>query len=512
MEYIGNTLLRNVAEYPERIAVTFGNLSLTYKELNKRANCAASVLKKLGLGTNDRLGVLMSNSIELIICLYACQKLGVGFTLIHSKHRADEISRILRIADVKRLIYSGAYREKALAAVSLSGGELCCSELSDVGISTEGDFAEADELQTELDGTEDSVVLFTSGTTSQSKGILRTQEMMKLYSSLLYDPQLRQEGSVMLTSAPLYHAAGLCCAIKMLINAGTLVLTDGFQPEEICFRIIHHNVTQLALVPPILYQRLYQSGFPDKYNLSSVNLVHSAAGRMSRECLSDLYKMFPHASLRLSWGSTEASNVTCTILSRDQIDAKPELAKTIGTVNAVSEIMLVDEAGQSIEGSGSGEAFVRSPLVFSGYLKDPALTRDAFSGSWFKTEDILSRDEDGYFYLLDRKRDIIKTGGENVYAQEVEQALLDNPAIAECAVVGIPDAEFEEAIAAAIVLKPNMTLSQEDLTEYCKTVLPSFKKPRFWVIMDELPKNDIGKVRKRLLKENASSLFSRLSH
>ena len=504
MIFLGDYLLRNAAEYPDRIAVIQDDRALTYRELNTECSCLANSLRDLGLSSGDRLAVLMRNSIEWLLIFYACQKLGVGVTLVHARLMPDEILRTIELAQADTLVYSPDFADKA-GYIDAHSKTLKNIILFGTGLNEPlpaGHYSfdrlmrgeNAAEAQIPLDGAQAGVILFTSGTTSASKGIVRTQEMMSAYASLLEDEDSLLAHDTMLTPSPLYHAAGLCCVVKMLVNAGTLVLLSRFDPEKICREIERCGATQLTLVPPTSYQRLKASGFPDRYDLSSVKLIHITAGRAGKDCLEDLFSMFPEAKLRLTWGSTEASNVTCAFLTHRQLLEKPQLLGTVGKINRLAEMRLYARDGSCVEGEGDGEAWVRSPLVFSGYINAPELTEQSFSDGWYKTEDILHRDAEGYYYLRDRKRDIIKTGGENVYAQEIEQAILAHPAVSECAVIGVPDPQFGEAVAAAVVLKDGRTLEAGEFIDFCRTVLPSFKKPKYWAVLDALPKNDFGKV------------------
>lgn len=514
-------LQRNAAEYPERIAVIQDSRALNYKELNEECCRLANSLHAIGLRRGDRLAVLMRNSVEWLLTFYACQMLGVGVTLVHARLMPDEILRTMELAQANTLVYSPDFADKAayisenargLQNYVLFGsgfdGELPAGHYAFDSLIREGS---TDEIPTPHDGADPSVILFTSGTTSASKGIIRTWEMMSAYARLLTDDNSLRQGDVLLTPSPLYHAAGLCCVVKMLVNAGTLVLLGRYDPEKICREIERCSVTQIALVPPASYRRLKESGTAAQYDLSSVRLAHITAGRADKECLVDLFSLFPHARLRLTWGSTEASNVTYALLDRQQLAEHPELLGTIGRINSLAELRLHAEDGSLVEGVGDGEAWVRSPLVFSGYINAPELTAQSFSDGWYKTEDILHRDANGFYYLRDRKRDIIKTGGENVYAQEVERAILAHPSIQECAVVGIPDPRFGEAVAAALVLKTGKSVSPEEFIGFCRSVLPSFKKPKYWAVLDALPKNDVGKVCKTVLKANSAALFTAIA-
>ncbi len=515
MKFLSGLLAENAERFPDRIAVIHGEHTMTYQQLNCEANRLANAMRHIGLKKGDRAALLMGSSIEWLLTLHACQKLGIGLALIHLRLLPDEMVRMVTLAGVDTLIYSAEFSQQAAYIAANSGGICRMIVQGAAGENTYGAYSferltdgqKCSNIQADLAGDEDSVILFTSGTTSAAKGIVRTQRMMSVYASVLADAESRRRRDIMLTPAPLYHAAGLCCVIKMLVNAGTLIVLDHFNCEKICQTIQKYRVTQIAIVPPVSYQRLKASGYPEKYDMSSVTLAHAAAGKASRECFADLFSMFPNAGIRLSWGSTEASNITELILRHEDIKNGGKLLSSVGKVNAVSELKLLDQDGRIVPGAGQGEAYVRSPLVCSEYLNAPELTAQSFSDGWFETEDIMYRDENGYYYLLDRKRDIIKTGGENVYAQEVEQDILRNPAISDCAVIGVPDEKFGEAIAAAIVLKKGYTISGAEFINFCRTVMSSFKKPKYWAVMDALPRNAVGKVQKTKLRDQAD-LFS----
>ena len=509
MEFIGGLLAGNAKIFPDRTAAIHGEKTMTYGQLNREADRLANSMRRIGIKKGCRAALLMRGGIEWLLTFYACQKLGVGLVLIHLRLLPEEMLRMFSLTGADTLICSNEFLRQAgyIAEGSPAGVRMivqgAAENAPDGAYSLEellrGDDCSA--VQENMTGVEESVILFTSGTTSDAKGVVRTQRMMAVYGSVLAGEGSLSAENIMLTPAPLYHATGICCVIKMLVNAGTLILLDHFDCEQVCAQVQKYRAAQIALVPPVSYQRLKASGYPEKYDLSSIRLAHVAAGKASRECFNDLFSMFPNAGVRLSWGSTEASNITSVTLGQEEINDNPMLLNSVGKVNSVSELRLVDKNGMTVEGAGRGEAFVRSPLLFDGYLNAPAMTENSFSDGWFDMEDIMYRDEGGFYYLLDRKRDIIKTGGENVYAQEVEQDLLKNPAIFECAVVGVPDKKFGEAIAAAIVLKKGCTLDGKEFISFCRRVMPSFKKPNYWAFMDQLPKNDVGKVQKAKLRE-----------
>lgn len=518
MPFIGDLLRQNAAKMPDHMAVIGSDASLTYAQLNDESTKLASSLRKLGVGPGDNVALLMKSGAMWLVSWYACQKLGAAAVLLHSRLLPEELARMTKTAGASVLIYSPEYSSKAAyiaeheAGVRLAitngrpeqTGHYELGELIRLGNGT--------DFGTEYAADSPCTILFTSGTTGVSKAIVRTQKMMSIYADVIVEDGVSDYGrEVMLTPAPLYHAAGLCCVVKMARLAGTLVLEDCFCPDQICRQIEKYSATQIALVPPRSYQRLKTSNETAKCDFSSIRLAHITANHASRECMEDILTIFPNASLRLTWGSTEAANVTMSILTREQLYSNEKLFNTVGRVNSVSEIRLLGENGHEVADGDVGEAWVRSPLVFKGYINNPAKNAECFRGDWFDTEDLMYRDNDGFYYMVGRKRDMIKTGGENVYAQEVEQVIRSHPAVSDCAVVAVPDAKYDEAVGAAVVLKPGCLLDGHELIEYCKKFLPSYKKPKYLAIMDKLPENNIGKVQKNVLSRDYRERFVRIS-
>ena len=401
---------------------------------------------------------------------------------INTHFLSGEISRIMDVVDCKAVAYEARFSDTIHAAQAAYGklsrmivlGEPRADEL-DLASLING--ADDHEAQVDLSADDESVIILTSGTTGTSKAVLRTQSMMREYGLMLAienDNSHRPE--VALTHCP-------------------------FDQIE------KYHVTMMLMVPPLLYMRLYDSGLWKKYDTSSLREAQFTGGKCSMDYVHKIFTMFPNCKLRPSYGSTEVCASCSAVLSREEFERRPELCKTVGRINANCEMKLVDNDGKEVPVGEVGEGLVRSPAVFRGYIKNEELNARVLRDGWFHTEDLLRRDEEGFYYLVDRKKDMIKTGGENVYAQEVEDVLRNHPSIFDCALIGVDDDRFGEAVAAAIVLNPGCTLSDEELIAYCRANLPSYKKPRYVAFVDELPHNVTGKIQKSVLRENADKLF-----
>lgn len=518
MFQVGYFLTRNAGMFPDRLAVVHGDRELTYGQLNKAANRLANNLSSMGLRKGERVAFMLPNSVEIVILWHATQKLGLTALPVNSRVNADEVAYILNDTQATAFIYSDRYEEKAADAVQRSPSLKYIILKNEAPSQDEADLDHLIDLGSEQEpdvpvkGEDESVIMYTSGTTGRPKGVMHTHSMVREYSYMMtIENDQSSRPDVTLVQSPMFHLGGMQHVWRMAAACGTIVMVNRIIPEEIFGDIEKYRVTQLYILPPILFKRLYgASGWRDR-DLSSVRCVMCTGGKCSEDISDMIFEMFPGALIRLSYGSTEIFGPTLSFVTQDMIARRPELATTLGTINTQYELRLVDKDLRDVPDGEPGEALVRSPMVFRGYLNLPELNARAFEpGHWFHTEDILRRSPDGYYFMVDRKKDMIKTGGENVYAQEVEGALKDFPEVYDCAVIGLPDPEFGEAVAAAIVVCEGARLEPLDFLQRCRGCMPSYKKPRYWALLDSLPVNSVGKIQKSVLREHPE-WFSRIS-
>ena len=500
--------------YPDRLAFVFKDKRYTWSELNREVNRLANSFSSIGLKKGDRVAYMFANCAEVILVFLATQKLGATALPINTHFLSGEISRIMDVVDCKAAVYEQRFSDTIHAAATAYGklehmivhGEPKSDELDQT---QQMDNPDCHEAQVDLKADDESVIILTSGTTGTAKAVLRTQSMMREYGLMLaIENDNSHKPEVALTHCPFFHTACLSILVKMLALCGTFVLVDKVDPEFIFSQIEQYHVTMMLMVPPLLYMRLYESGLWKKCDTSTLREAQFTGGKCSMDYVHKIFTMFPNGKLRPSYGSTEICASCSAVLSREEFERRPELCKTVGRINANCEMKLVDADGNEVPVGEVGEGLVRSPAVFRGYIKNDELNARVLEpDGWFHTEDLLRRDEEGFYYLVDRKKDMIKTGGENVYAQEVEDVLRNHPSIFDCALIGVEDARFGEAVAAAIVLNPGASLTDEELISYCRANLPSYKKPRYVAYVDELPHNVTGKIQKSVLRENADKLF-----
>ncbi len=509
-------LTRNATCCPDRLAVATTEGSLTWGELDKRATWLARALAAKGVRKGVRVAVLWHNSIEWALIWHACQRLGAVPVPLNVRLLPSEIAHHVEVAMCEAMFCAARFVEAAQSAASTGRLRLLVVEKPmEVGAVETVPWDDllaggsSERLDVEVEEDDESVVLFTSGTTGEPKGVVRTQRMVRDHALVLAIGNGAANDEVLVTASPLYHTAGLLCVLKMAALGGTIVLAERLDPPVVLGLIERYRATQIMLVPPVVYGRLAAYDGWRAFDLSSVSQVLMSAGRCDLGCARTVFELFPEARLRFSWGSTEACSLTGVAVSRDEVEDDPGLVCTVGRVNPLVEVRLVDEEGADVPEGAVGEALVRSPMVFKGYLGASG-PDDVFEDGWLRTGDMLRRDARGLYYLVDRKKDVIKTGGENVYALEVERVLLQHPSIEDCAVVGVRDERYDEGIAAAIKLVPGAALAADEVKALFEGHLASFKKPRYWAVVDELPTNSVGKVQKGKLREQGGPLFSPL--
>lgn len=508
MYQFGYYLIRNASMNPNQLAFSCYGKEYTWKELNMEANRVANSLKALGVRKGDRVGYMFRNCAETVLTFLATQKIGATAMPVNTHFLSEEIARIMKVTDCKAMLFAPDFTETIHKAASLYGGIDLFVTLGEPVVEGDHSFSELyggsiQEAQADLEERDESIIIFTSGTTGTSKAVVRSQKNMREYGQMLaIENDNSHHTEVALTHCPFFHTACLSILVKMMALCGTFVMVNKVDSGYIFDQIEKYQVTQMLAVPPLIYLRLYDSHLWQGRSLECLREAQFTGGKCSQDYIMKICEMFPNAKLRASYGSTETCAPCSMVVSKEELLAYPERITSVGHINANCELKIVDSSMKEVAVGEVGEAVVRSPMLFGGYLKNDALNRRVFTDGWFHTEDLMRVDENGYYYLVDRIKDMIKSGGENVYAQEVEDVLRSHPAIVDCAVIGVPDPKFEEAVAAAIVLEKGAALSDKELLAYCRNMLPSYKKPRYVAFMTEIPHNVTGKVQKSILRQH----------
>ncbi|MEK5233199.1 fatty acid--CoA ligase family protein [Lysinibacillus sp. FSL K6-0232] len=500
-------------EQPEKVAYHFMGKNTTYGEFEHAVGRFAKGLEDLGIEKGDHVAFLLGNTPHYLIALYATMRLGATAIPVNPIYTPDEISYILHNGDVKAVIALDALLplvEKGVQAFPQVQAFIICETASDIAekiaaLSPEARdkthlftqvIANAAEALQPVEVTDDdnAIILYTSGTTGSPKGAMLTHG--NIYSNardVAHYLGIRADDRVIAT-LPVFHVFALTVVVNApLLSGATILLVPRFSPAEIFALAREQKATVFAGVPT-MYNFLYQLPEGNAEDFATIRLAVSGGASLPVALLHNFEQKF---NVRVSegYGLSEASPVTCfNPLDRER---KPG---SIGTSINNVENKVVDVNGQEVPVGEVGELIVRGPNVMKGYYKLPEETAMAIRDGWLYTGDLAKVDEEGYFYIVDRKKDMIIVGGYNVYPREVEEVLFAHDNIVEAAVVGFPDPNLGEAVHAYVVLKEVAATSTEDLFTYCAKHMVKYKVPKVIEIMDELPKNTTGKILRRSLK------------
>jgi acyl-CoA synthetase (AMP-forming)/AMP-acid ligase II len=498
---IGLFLARRALLEPGGLGLVAGELRLSYAQLNARANKLAHAAAALGLRRGDRVAVLLRNTVEYYDAYFGLAKQGILLCGINWRLAPPEVAYILENSGARLLIYGQEFEGVAAQAERPSSLEylVIAGEPDGLAQQTYAEFTgSASEAEpTSQAGSDDPLVLmYTSGTTGRPKGaVLTHQQMFWSSATVVFTMDLRQ-GDVMLLPIPLYHIGGLCF-ITVLVHRGAAgVLLPAWDAGEALRLVEAERINHFMGVPTMLGAMLDHPNFAATDRSSLRWLLASAA-----PVPPDLIRAYAASGVTMlqSFGLTETAG-PATVLSGDMALAKVGSA---GLPYFHTQVKVVDEAGRQAPPGELGEIWIRGPHVIAGYWQNPAANAAAFVDGWFRSGDIGRRDSDGYLYVVDRKKDMIISGGENIYPAEVENVLFAHPAVAEVAVIGLPDAVWGESVCAVIVPRDEaQPPTLDDLRAYCDGKLARYKLPRRLIVRRQaLPRNPTGKLLKSRLRD-----------
>ena len=472
--------------YPQHIALVGSAGQLTFSELERRVARIAQALSARGLRAGDRLALYLPNQPEYIELIFACARAGVSVVLLNTRLAPVEIDRILKDAEPLGLI-----RHSALTA--LATGVAWQQVLDREPLIAQ----DASGQPPMYDPQAFLGLIYTSGTTGQPKGAtLKHSAMLANIQHLNYWLS-HSPGNVYLHAAPLFHIADLPFIFAAAAFGMSQVVIPRFTPELFCEMVQSARVTHTVLVPTMI-ELLIEFARLKEFDLSSLELLGYGGSPMAPELVRRARQILPAVKLTQVYGLSETGYLTGL---QDQEHTEKRLT-SCGRACPGIDLRIVDESGQERATGVPGEIVVRGANLMHGYWNKPEETAAAFREGFFRTGDVGYQDEGGYVYLLDRLKDMIVTGGENVYSGEVEAVLYAHPAIREAAVFGIPDPQWGELVMACVALKACAPLTAQDLLAHCRKSLAGYKIPRRIEFSDtELPKSSSGKILKRLLRE-----------
>lgn len=510
---LSEKLHETASKLGQKPAYYFMDQQTTYAELDAAVTKFASGLEKLGVKQGDHIALLLGNSPHFIISLYGAMRLGATVIPVNPIYTADEIGYILKNGDVKivvglDLLLPGVEKiHQQLTSIEkfivCESGQVKESDLDVTKLSVHPKlkpFAEVIDSGDlgfkgpETDENDTAVILYTSGTTGRPKGAMLTHRNLFSNAKDVGEYLRMNKDDKVITTLPMFHVFCLTVALNApLMNGATLLLVPKFSPAEI-FRIGQKFEPTVFAGVPTMYNFIQQHPEGNPQDLKSLRLCISGGASMPVALLKDFEKKF---NVRISegYGLSEASPVTCF----NPLD-RPRKAGSIGMSIVNVENKVVDELGEEVPVGQVGELIVQGPNVMKGYYKMPEETAATIRDGWLYTGDLAKVDEEGYFYIVDRKKDLILVGGYNVYPREVEEVLYSHPDVLEAAVLGVPDSNFGESVRSYVVSK-NPDLTEKELLEFCKEHMAKYKIPSSIEFLEELPKNTTGKILRRALKD-----------
>jgi len=472
--------------YPEGTALAPNGASLSFRELDERVKSIAATLSRHGFRSGDRLALLLPNGPEYIELVYACSWLGVIAVPLNTRLSLVEIDRVLADADPRGIM---RHSELPTPTARLSWQRVLDEEPLEVRGDPDSDVFYDPEAVLAL--------IYTSGTTGRPKGVMVTHaNILADVHNLNYWMRYR-EGGAYLHAAPIFHIADFPTIFAAPTCGARQVTIPKFQPRDFCEVVERERITHTVLVPTMI-NLLTQSTEAKKYDLSSLEVLAYGGSPMAPELVHRTRELLPNVKLIQVYGLSETGFLT----GLQEHEHTDDRLLSCGRPCPGIDVQIVDESGNPVAPGKTGELIARGANIMPGYWNNPEETANAFRDGLFRTGDVGYQKSDGYFYILDRVKDMIVTGGENVYSGEVEAVIYQHPAVREVAVFGVPDPQWGELVSACVVLKSEAALTVNELTAHCRHTLASYKIPRHIEFSEtELPKGGSGKILKRVLRE-----------
>jgi acyl-CoA synthetase (AMP-forming)/AMP-acid ligase II len=499
-------LKRGFMNYPDRVAVVVGDRRVTYREFERRVNKLVNVLYGLGLKKGDRVSVLGENSLMVLEGQYAIIKGGMVWVPLNFRNHPKEHAYYLNNAGARAVIMQSQFAEginsirdeiETVEHYIVDGEDYSGMERYEDLM----DKASNMPLRVDIDENDPLALLHTSGTTGKSKACLHTHRnwiMMTFAVSSLLNVQ---PGDVALYIAPTNHGSGTLLGPHFMMGVPNILMSK-LELDLVLNTIQKEKVTTIWLAPTIIYFFLAHPNL-GKYDLSSLRVLPYSSAPIAVERLKEALTVFGNVLVQ-AYGLVECPVITSLNADDHLLGGSNEQIRRLGSAGReviMTDVRVVNEDGNDVTVGDVGEIIVRSPLVMKEYWQDPEATEKALKGGWLYTGDMGYLDEAGYLFIADRKKDLIITGGYNVYPKEVEEAIFKHPSVLDAAVIGVPDELWGESVKAFVVLRPGMEATEEEIVRICKENLASYKKPRSVEFIDALPKNVAGKVLKTELRK-----------
>jgi fatty-acyl-CoA synthase len=487
-------LERSVRSGPDRVALAFAEAEVTYADLDRRIDAWAATLARHGVGRGDHVALVLHNGLAFVEALFGCLRLGAVAVPVSFRLTAGEIAYILDDCHGVGAISGGALN--AVTAEALRAAETASFHITEATALADPSGAPA---TLPIDERDTALLLYTSGTTGRPKGAMLSHRALVLTTVTWIAEMQATQDDVWLSGQPLFHIGGINGLLPFLTLGAKAVITPsaGFEPEPAIELLARHGATMCIFVPT-QWDDICGRAAGAAFDVERLRVAMWSASPATRETLTAMAEAFPRASIVSAYGQTEMAGATTLLKGEDALRKMGSVGKPMLGI----DLRIVDDDGRELPPGEVGEVVYRAPSVMTGYHGRPEATAEAFAGAWFHSGDLARFDEDGYLWLVDRKKDMIISGGENIYPAEVERVLQEHPGVRDVAVVGVAHARWGETpLAVVVAADPAAPPTLDDLRDRCGASLASFKRPTGLVLVDELPRNASGKVLKRQLRE-----------
>jgi acyl-CoA synthetase (AMP-forming)/AMP-acid ligase II len=499
---------------PDKMAIVFEDKRYTFSQLNERVNRLANGLLKLGVKAGDRVSFLQVNCNQCVETYFAVAKTGAIYVPLNFRAKGNELSYMLNTAEATALIIG----ERYIPLIDSIKSELK-SLKNYISIEQKHDnmlyyediisSSSADEVIAEIDEDDTTILMYTAGTTGFPKGVMLSHNSFSSYMLENVSPANPESDESNILTVPLYHVAGIQAMMAAIYGGRTLVMERQFEPEEWMTLVEKEKANRAMMVPTMLKQLLDHPDFK-KHDLSSLRVITYGAAPMPLPVIRKALEEFPGVSFINAFGQTETASTITALGPEDHVltgseeekEKKLKRLASIGKPMSDVEMKVIDDDGNTLPPGEVGEILARGPRVMSGYWKDEEKTAKTIDkDGWVHTGDIGYVDEDGYYFLAGRSSDMIIRAGENISPEELENVIREHPKVEDVAVIGVPDETWGEEPRAVVIPKKGEKPTEEEIMEYCRVNLASFKRPRSVVFVDDLPRNPMGKLVKKTIRE-----------
>ncbi|MBN2124381.1 MAG: long-chain-fatty-acid--CoA ligase [Deltaproteobacteria bacterium] len=507
---MGSILRRSALRSPGKTAIVYGDRRISYRDFNMRVNQLSDSFLKMGLAKGDRIAILFHNCPEFFEVYFACAKTGGIFSPINNLLTPKEVKEILFYLEPRFLFLDPDFLPAIMAMreelTFLEGIVLLGEDSAEAVTGYEALIRQGGQQEPENQPNDEDImsIFLTSGTTGRPKGAMRTHRHDYINAlagaiELRLEPQDR-----VIMVFPFYHVTFEDHIRNVLMSNTIVIRKEGsFQPSNVLEILSREKITVCQLVPTMIAALLQEQNI-DQYDLSHLRLILYAAAPMPVELLKRAMKRFKCAFMQM-YGQTETGPITLALKPEDHLlegsQAQIDRLAAAGRPVLDYEARILDKKGRELGPGEVGEIVVRGEAMTVGYWNLPTETAETIRDGWLYTGDYGKMDEDGYIYVVDRKNDMIISGGKNIYPREIEEVLYRYPAVSEAAVIGVPDEYWGESVKALVVLKSGEGATEEEVIRFCKENMASYKKPRSVEFREELPKSSTGKILKRVIRE-----------